>query len=181
MEHKNDRIVLVKPDKSYEKQAIEYKKEHFENGEKIIHASSAWDKMDNYDEWLDLLKKQSSWETMINNWTVHSTFFGVRESDNKIVGLIDIRHELNSDFLRNYAGHIGYGIRPTERRKGYVTQMLQQALDYCKNELKLKRVMISCEKDNEGSRKTIINAGGVLEREYEDSNGETVQIYWIEL
>ena len=181
MEQKIDKIILVKPDKTFEKQAIEYKKEHFENGEKIIHAASAWDKMDNYDEWLDLLDKQSSWETMINDWTVHSTFFGVRESDKRIVGMIDIRHELNSDFLRNYAGHIGYGIRPTERRKGYAMQMLRQALDFCRDELKLDKVMISCEKDNEGSRKTIINAGGKLEKEYTNEKGEVVQIYWVNI
>ena len=59
--------------------------------------------------------------------------------------------------------------------------MLRDALLYCKEELKLKRVMISCNKENEGSRKTIINAGGILEREYKTDEGENVQIYWIEL
>ena len=95
--------------------------------------------------------------------------------------MINIRHELTNDFLRNYAGHIGYGIRPTERRKGYVTQMLRQALIYCKEELKLDKVMINCEKENEGSRKTIINAGGILSREYQTEDGKNVQIYWVQL
>ena len=72
------------------------------------------------------------------------------------------------------------GVRPTERRKGYATQMLAKALEYCKNEVGLDKVMIGCYKSNEASRKTILNAGGVLEKEYE-KDGETVQTYWITL
>jgi len=76
----------------------------------------------------------------------------------------------------------GYGMcESMKRKKGYVTQIFKQALEYCKNELKLERVMVSCNKYNEGSRKTIINAGGVLEREYISDNGENIQVYWIDL
>lgn len=176
-----DKIKLVKPSKEYERQAIEYKEEHFKNGEKKISACSKWYKIADYDEWLKHLENNSKKETVEENCSVATTFFGVRESDNKIVGMIDIRHELINDFLRNYAGHIGYGVRPSERRKGYATQMLSLALKYCKDELKLKEVMISCDKENEGSRKTILNAGGKLEKEYIAENGENVQLYWIEL
>lgn len=176
-----DEIILVKPTKEYEKQMIEYKEEHISNGENKIHACSRWDKMNNYDEWLNFLKEHSSFETIKDNRTVNSNFLGIRKSDNKVVGMIDIRHELTNDFLRNYAGHIGYGVRPTERRKGYATQMLTQALEFCKDVLKLEKIMITCDKENIGSRKTIINAGGELEREYIADNGEKVQIYWIKL
>lgn len=176
-----DKINLIKPTKEYENQAIEYKQEHFNNGEKKIHASHLFDKIEDYNEWLNGLERDSKEETVKQGWTVQTTFFGVRENDNKIVGMIDIRHELINDFLRNYAGHIGYGIRPTERRKGYATQMLSQALEYCKKELHLEKVMISCDKENEGSRKTIINAGGILEKEYMTDDGENVQVYWIKI
>lgn len=179
-QQKDDKIFLVFPSKEYEKQAIEYKKEHFENGETKIHACSKWDKIDSYDKWLENVQNNSKKETASKDWTVSTTFFGVRESDNKIVGMIDIRHELNSDFLRNYAGNIGYGVRPSERKKGYVTQMLSQALDYCKNEIGLQKVMINCNKDNEASRKTILNAGGILEREYE-KDGKIIQLYWVKI
>lgn len=175
-----DKVNLIKPTKAYENQAIEYKQEHFNNGEKKIHASSLWDKMNDYNEWLDLLEAHSNGK-MLNNWTIHTTFFSIRENDNKIVGMIDIRHKLTNKFLRNYAGHIGYGVRPTERRKGYATQMLEQALEYCKNELHLEKVMISCDKENEGSRRTIVNAGGKLEKEYMTDDGENVQVYWIKI
>jgi len=176
-----DEIILVKPTKEYEKQMIEYKEEHISNGENKIHACSRWDKMNNYDEWLNFLKEHSSFETIKDNWTVNSNFLGIRKSDNKVVGMIDIRHELTNDFLRNYAGHIGYGVRPIERRKGYATQMLTKALEFCKDVLKLEKIMITCDKENIGSRKTIINAGGELEREYISQDGENVQIYWINL
>ena len=176
-----DEIYLVKPSKADEKQVLEYKKEHFDNGEYIIHASSKLDQLDSYDDWLKLLEDCSNKDTVPNDWTVSTEFLGIRKKDNKLVGMLQIRHALATDFLRNYAGHIGYGVRPSERRKGYVTEMLKQALEYCKNELKLDKVMLSCEKENEGSRKTIINAGGILEREYQTENGENVQTYWITL
>lgn len=176
-----DKIKLIKPTEENEEQIIEYKKEHFENGETQIHASSKWDKLDKYEDWLKLLEDCSKKETVPQDWTVATQFLGIREKDNKIIGMINIRHELTNDFLRNYAGHIGYGVRPSERKKGYVTQMLKQALIYCKEELNLEKVMISCEKENEGSRKTIINARGILDREYKTEDGENVQIYWIKL
>ena len=151
------------------------------NGEKVINGCGRWDKVENYDEWLKSLELNSNKETVQPNYAPSTTFFGVRERDKKIVGMIDIRHELSTEFLRNYGGHIGYGVRPTERRKGYVTQMLKQALEFSKNELGLNEVMLSCDKENEGSRKTIVNVGGRLEREYIADDGENVQIYWIKL
>ncbi len=72
------------------------------------------------------------------------------------------------------------GVRPTERKKGYATKMLERALDYCKNEIGLDKVMIGCYKSNEPSRKTIVKAGGILEKEYE-KDGEITQVYWISL
>lgn len=177
----SDHILLVRPTKEHKEELIKYKEEFFSNGEIIIHACSRWDKMDNYEEWLKDLESHAKFETITDNWTVHTNFLGVRESDNKIVGMIDIRHKLTNEFLRNYAGHIGYAVRPTERKKGYATQMLNQALDFCKNELKLDKVMISCAKENPGSRNTILKAGGILEKEYTAEDGENVQVYWIKL
>ena len=116
-EQEEDKIILVQPSKEYEKQAIEYKEEHFKNGENVIHACSRWDKMDNYNEWVKNVQKNFNKETADKNWTVDSNFFGVRETDGKIVGMIDIRHELNSDFLKNYAGNIGYRSKAKRKKK----------------------------------------------------------------
>lgn len=170
-------IVLMKPTKEMEAAALDFKNEHFKNGESVINGSSLFDKTESYDEWLQQLSDSSSKETMMAGWVVGSTFFGVRKEDGRIVGMINIRHELN-DYLCNFGGHIGYDIRPSERRKGYMTEMLQQALAYSK-EIGLDMVMISCDKENEASRNTILKCGGVLERETKFSEDEILQIYWI--
>ncbi len=84
--------------------------------------------------------------------------FCVRKSDSKILGSIQIRHEMD-EFKRLYSGHIGYSVRPSERRKGYATQILKFAVDYCRT-LGIKDINISCMTDNEASRRTILANGG---------------------
>lgn len=91
---------------------------------------------------------------------------------------MNIRHYLN-DKLFETGGHIGDGIRPSERRKGYATAMIGLALEECRK-LGIDRVLICCDKDNIGSVKSIQRNGGVLENEVEE-NGNIVQRYWIEL
>ena len=97
----------------------------------------------------------------------------------QIVGRVSIRHELN-DFLREYGGHVGYGVIPSERGKGYATEILRQALDICA-EMKLRKIMISCDVDNLASKKVIEKNGGVFERETELDSVDTQKlIYSIE-
>jgi predicted acetyltransferase len=91
--------------------------------------------------------------------------------------MIDIRHSLN-EFLSKYGGHIGYGVRPSERNKGYATQMLRMALQYLK-QIGLTKVMLACYQENVASRRTIEKCNGVLEREFLHSDGKTVQVFWI--
>ena len=79
----------------------------------------------------------------------------------RILGHISIRHNIDSPFLAMYGGHIGYGVRPSDRRKGFATKMLSLALAKCK-ELSLDEVLITCKKDNIGSAKAITNNGGIL-------------------
>lgn len=106
-------------------------------------------------------------------------FLGVRKSDNKVIGTIQIRHKLNESLLKN-GGHIGDGVRPSERRKGYATEMIRLALEECKK-IGIDRVLMVCYKDNIGSRKSIINNGGVLENELPAEDGKIDQRYWISL
>ncbi len=102
----------------------------------------------------------------------------VRESDHKVVGVIQIRHYFN-EFLEKYGGHIGYSICPSERRKGYATQMLRAVLPACKV-LGIDKVLITCVTGNEGSRKTILNNGGVYESTvYEPKENVYLERYWI--
>ena len=75
-------------------------------------------------------------------------------------------------------GHIGYGIRPTERRKGYAKAMLKMALEKC-IQVDIKKVLITCDKTNIASAETILANGGMLENEVVEDNGNVVQRYWI--
>lgn len=107
-----------------------------------------------------------------------SVFFALDEERDIFVGAIDIRHYLNEKLLLD-GGHIGDGIRPSERRKGYATAMIRLGLEECKK-LGIDKVLMVCDKDNVGSRKSILANGGVLENEIE-VDGEIEQRYWITL
>ena len=101
------------------------------------------------------------------------------EFNNYIIGSISIRHRL-TDTLKFRGGHIAYYIRPSERNKGYATKMLYFALIYCKENLHLDKVLITCSKNNIHSIKTILNNGGILHCEDVDNN-EIIQRYYIDL
>lgn len=106
-----------------------------------------------------------------------STFFCLDTERNRFVGAVNIRHRLNEGLLRT-GGHIGDGIRPSERGRGYGTRMIALALDEC-DRLGIRRVLMCCDRDNRASARTIQKNGGVLENEVEDG-GRWVQRYWIE-
>ena len=112
------------------------------------------------------------------HWVPMTQFVCLRGA--KIAGMIQVRRELN-DYLRNYAGHIGYSVRPDERQQGIATWMLHNVLTYCR-EIGLKRVMVDCEPWNVGSRKTILRNGGVYEKTvHEDGENIDLEHYWISL
>lgn len=163
-----EKLVFVKPNLELKDKILEYKNEHFRCSEYEIHGSSMLDKLE-YEEWLDRLE---------NNKEIADTFVVIRKTDNKIIGIIDIRYDLYNDFLKNYAGHIGYSVRPSERRKGYAIEILNESKRYLYNK-NINKIMLSCFKENIGSRKTILRCGGFLDREFE-YEGAILQIFYIE-
>jgi len=108
-----------------------------------------------------------------------SVFFLLDEERNIFLGAINIRHYLN-DYLFREGGHIGDGIRPSERRKGYATKMIALAIPECKK-LGINKILLTCDKDNIGSAKSIINNGGIFEKDFIDSDGTIESRYWIEV
>lgn len=108
---------------------------------------------------------------------VPSTFL-VAEVDGQIIGRVSIRHELNA-FLEERGGHIGYGIRPEFRGRGYATKILVEALQIVRG-LGVQRVLVTCSDNNAASRKVIEKCGGVLENIIDTEGGERVRRYWLE-
>jgi predicted acetyltransferase len=129
-----------------------------------------------YFQWLKVLESYKTRETCPSQYAPSDTYFLINKNG-KVLGAISIRHYLNEDLLK-FGGHIGYGIRPTERRKGYASLMLKMALEKCR-EMDMKQVLITCNKDNIASAKTIIANGGVFENELMEDDGNIVQRYWI--
>ena len=131
-------------------------------------------------EWLTATRNLLQEETCPPQRVPATQYVCIRKADGRIVGMIQLRHRFN-DFLAEYAGHIGYSVRPDERRKGYAKWMLTHVLPEARK-IGLSRVLVTCDEDNVGSRRTIEANGGVIERTtYLESEGETLRRYWIEL
>lgn len=167
-------LKLVKPTLSMEKEYIDYITEWESTDERIVPNSSKRDNM----IFKELINKWGEYESenIYDKGLVPSSIYFLVNEDKKIYGVIDIRHDLN-DYLSQYGGHIGYGVRPSQRRKGYASQMLTLALPIAK-ELGINNALITCDKNNTGSAKTIINNGGILENEVINGD-EITQRYWI--
>ena len=169
-------IKLVAPTIELKDKALQYRQEHFNNGEKIINGSELLDKTQEYEEWLQAVTANANPQTVSPNWVLTDTFFAIDESE-EIVGIIDFRHTLN-DFLIDF-GNCGYSVRPSKRNKGYATEMLRCILDIARN-AGLCEIHLSVEKNNTPSIKTITKNGGIYERSF-DFEGEEADIYKIEL
>ncbi|MFZ2539162.1 MAG: GNAT family N-acetyltransferase [Oscillospiraceae bacterium] len=130
-----------------------------------------------YSELLDYIKSCENKETCPEGFVPDRTYALINET-NRILGAVNLRLELN-EYLLNFGGHIGYGIRPSERQKGYAKEQLKLTLPIAKS-FGLDKVLITCDKENSGSSRTIVACGGVLEDERENKNeNEITQRYWI--
>lgn len=171
----NEKLIFVAPSRDLKQAAEEYKNEHLLYGEEELHGGALYGSMD-FDMWITLTEENSSPDTVHSDWVVASTFFVVRESDGKIIGMADIRHYLN-DFLSAFGGHIGYGVRPSERKKGYGKEILRMSLEYAKS-IGIENAMLACYRDNKASGKIIINNGGRLDMSY-GTDSKIVDVYYI--
>lgn len=168
-------ITLKRPIKENEAEALAFKKEFIDNGEQTINGSELLDQMDSYDEWLKSVSDNTSQETVNPSWVVTDTYFAFDEND-RLVGIIDLRHELKG-FLEDF-GNSGYSVRPSERRKGYATEMLRLIIERAA-EIGLGKLQLSVERTNEPSVKTILKNGGKYERSF-TFEGEDADVYIID-
>ena len=170
-------LELVFPTKEMKEEIKEYFQEFYNNGEKI-HGSGGISRIEDFDLWLDKVNEDVFPQTIENGKVPATLYFTVRKSDKKIVGNLQIRHKLNEKLLQD-GGHIGDSIRKSERRKGYATEQIRLALQKCRG-LGIDRVLMTCDKSNIGSAKSIKNNDGILENEIYIEN-ELIQRYWISL
>lgn len=168
------KLKLVKLESRFRRHLNEMMEEWYATGEKIVpYAIRRLDYRD-FEYYLANLEVKDDAVGLVPD----STFFCLDEEQDIFVGAVNIRHHLNEGLLLN-GGHIGDGVRPSQRRKGVATQMIALALEKCRA-LGIERVLMVCNKDNIGSAKSIQNNGGVLENEVEVA-GVIVQRYWIDL
>lgn len=173
-------IILKIPTVEYAEQIMAYRREFLEAGDELAGCCGLH-KFESFEEWLAKVKKLSTPETCPRDHISDTQYLAVRESDDKLVGMIDLRHHIDHPVLSMYGGHIGYCVRPCERRKGYAKEMLRQCLEKAR-ERGLTWVMISCNIHNPGSERTILANGGVFQREiFVPEENDTMKIFWIEL
>ncbi|WP_414042624.1 GNAT family N-acetyltransferase [Macrococcus sp. EM39E] len=171
-------LKLVRPTIEYKEDILKYQQE-FKETKEVIHGSSSLHNFDDFDVWFEKVENSDNLER-IPHGLVPATQFLCVNAHNKIVGMVNIRHYLN-DFLIQIGGHIGYSVRPDERRKGVAKWMLQESLAFL-NKKGVDRALLTCDVDNIGSRKTIIACGGIYENSVHDEHDDIdVERYWIDI
>lgn len=173
-----EELMLLQPDETMYDEINAYRKA-------MIDADSSMDgtgplRQLEAEDWLCATRSLLSEETCPPQWVPATQYVCVRKTDSRIVGMIQVRHRFNG-YLEVYGGHIGYSVRPDERCKGYAKWMLAHVLPEAKK-LGLSRVLVTCDEDNEASRRTILNNGGVFDGNvWLESENQNVSRYWITL
>lgn len=171
-------IKLILPTSKYKQKIEQYKKGLIEAGSGMDGCGSL--RNDNVDIWLNKCKDWRVSKNLPAGYVASTQYICVRKSDDKLIGMLQIRHEL-SDFLFNYGGHIGDSVAVDERRKGYGKQLLALGLKKCKL-LGLNKILVTCKDTNIASRKCILFCGGKYEdTRHFDADNVNLERYWIKI
>lgn len=161
-------LQLVKLSVNLQKQFDIFMREWSLSGEKIYPKSIRITEQNNFTMILKHLEKQR----LLNE----ETYFALNVNRNIFIGAVNLRYNID-ELMSQYVGNIGYGIIPSERRKGYCKKILKLAIDKCKQN-ELHKILLACDKDNVASAKSIIYNGGIFENEVV-YKGIVIQRFWI--
>jgi len=171
-----EKLILKTPTKSYSKQIWDYKQAFEVRGENLAGCNTL-EKCSSVDQWLHDVTMFSQIDTCPKGYVPSSLYLAIREVDDTLVGIIDIRHHIDHPILSQWGGHIGYSVIHNQRQKGYAKEMLRLALIKCQ-ELGIDQVLITCDQNNIASKKTIVANGGIFEKTIL-VDGKTSERYWI--
>ncbi|MDE5746592.1 MAG: GNAT family N-acetyltransferase [Acetatifactor sp.] len=173
-----EELKLVRPAPEHILELQEFRQELFKAEDADSFAGcSRLEKYEDMEEWMEMVWRQ---EQEVEPGKVPShVYLAIRQSDERLVGIIDLRHHIDHPILGLWGGHIGYTVRPNERGKGYAREMLRLNLENCRRR-GLDKVMVTCTRNNPASERTILGCGGVFEKEVL-VDGEWIKRYWITL
>ncbi|GGG78210.1 GNAT family N-acetyltransferase [Paenibacillus radicis (ex Gao et al. 2016)] len=171
-----EKLLLVKPTVDLQLPYVDFYEEWKQSGEDLVPWVIGKDPSD-FRSMVQFLLDNEKEGTRPYDQVPDSTFWLLGENSG-ILGAVNIRHRL-TDKLLQLGGHIGYGIRPTQRRKGYATALLALALIEAKK-LGISKALVVCDADNIGSERTILSNGGIPDVSFTDSDGSVVKRFWIE-
>lgn len=170
-------ITLISPTIELREEYMDFFQDWKDSGDDMVPWVISKDPTE-FEEMLDFLANNEDKQFIPEGWVPSSTYWLV-VNGRKVVGVVNIRHEL-TEKLFNCGGHIGYGIRPSERQKGYATSLLALALERSK-EKGINNALVVCDDHNVASRKTILKNGGVRDKDYIEEDGNRINRFWIKL
>ena len=172
-------MTLIGSTMAYDAGIQAYRRAFLASGE-TMDGSGGLGRYERTRDWLDDVARLRRAETAPPHLVPATQYIYIRETDGKVVGMLQLRHRLNP-YLAQYGGHIGYSVAPDERRRGYATQMLRDVLPECLR-LGIHRVLITCVQGNEGSRRVILRNGGRFDCAVYDPDARLwFERYWIDL
>ncbi len=160
-------LIFEFPSKEKKAIVLEFMKE-FKDNNSAMDGTSDLDKAESYESWIEQINNEHAEINITEGRVPSTTYLVIRKKDNKLIGMINLRHRLNDFLKKTYWGHIGFCVRPNERRRGYATRMLQMSLEELKK-MGISSAILGCHEDNVGSMNAVLRNNGEKIGESEDA------------